>query len=1387
MAANTLGYNITFPIYNANGTPFHNLVLHKATVDSVVMSLGDKITGDVYYPNNELTVTMQEYIEYRLNPDDDKEDSVKYVLVNPPTIVREGMVSDNTELKGMTKYSFEFYHPMCMLGNIAFMDVAVTSDEEKYLSQNKTFSWIGYLPDLVAKLNKNLQGTQWVVVVNTATIDTSTLNTLSDVMSFDKKFVSDVLKDAYDMWKVPFVIDSLHKGEYTYNDENNEEHDYYDNGKRFVILFGLPSNEILDETGEPFVFKYGQGVGLKNNSRTPKNNKIVTRIVGYGSETNVPWGYPQIQWYGDQTWDYTIDNNPNLPNSYPIYNGIVGGMNVRLIKHPFTRTHLMPTIYSQTVFNKVSPYSKRIIDPNEVPSIKSPTQSLYERIDKSIKTARTEVEKNAFGALKVTLQNIIRDDEETTQSFGDRQTLSYDGSVTLSSDGVKKTVDYVVRTYDSTLVNNYERGILVRYVVNPSVVNNNDYDPDTTIIDHYDADNSSVYPNPINIEAPSVEIHEFEKIKPELGDISIVDSYPYTEQAEKKDFMTLAEYRLNLMDRMSKAINQPEKDALSQLYGNAESASYTNGHQGGSYTYSVMMTSDANFAYVTYTSDNQNFTATVLRGDIPKADWDDSVGEDGNYVQGYFKIDLPQLSFDLYASAALTQEMTLNMRSGACIGCSFPVQVDWDDYKNNFYTDDGVFDPYGTKRDFEKYPDSRQDGITVIVQKDTQTFGTLMPDVYRQPKFGDKFVVLGISLPQEYIDKAQVDLDDAMKEYMLENNTYYYDYPLKFDEHFLATRHNILSQMHNNTIVRFQFGKEPKMALYIKQITVKYGESVLPQYNITLTDDVEIVLNKIGQVTDDVSRMRLQVSELNKFYSHDVLTQIQQKISKVSADVAFGRLTFQQGLDSLGKTFFSDIIGTSDFVSGLYGGKGWRIDQLGNAEFESVRCRSFFEVVEYLINRMHAQEGDTVFSDNDFIEKVQREVDETDKSVTYVLSLKEKYDGYVTPQMYGNILQGTINTLAAKQAGVSEVEDKDTTERDGSNSYFSSWMRVIGTHNTDNTLDVNQIRVVLYGDNEVPAGKNFEPCQLMTIARRGCIDYSDPTDNDYESVKASIERRQRFFVISTSEGRVVKYTGVSSPKMMNANYGVTIGELPEFVKEYSRVHDVLSQVGEHTDWLYAQGIVVHNLIQVDREGLPINNFIDCGEWVDGSNIENPTPRNGEYLVYEYNQDNGQYETHDVWHKGFKWRCLQHQPVTTGKINTYYEPKWNSPYWLMIEGNNNLTIEFVSSRGYSFRRGYVNTVIESHVFYGSVDITHDLSSEYFTWTRHEEINEDSQGNVTYTQQDLSWNAQHEGLKKINLTNEDMPSNWSSLNKVIFTLKVIINDGKTTRIINNQIIG
>ena len=275
-------------IYNEDGTPFHDISLRKHTFSTIVMSLNDKIEGEFYYKDNSLSFTLQEYVEYK---------GIKYILKNPPVVVRKGMTSENSEAKGMTKYSCTFYHEMIELYNIPFTDIAISSSEESYRSEKRTFSWIGTLSMFVQKINSCLVGTKWTCKLQPTFVDDGTM---SDVLSFSNQFISDVCKTAYETWKVPFVVDG------------------------YTIWFGKPSKEILDNENKPYIFKFGQGVGLKNNDCTPKNNKVITRIAGYGSNINIPYGYPII-----------TDANGNR------------------IEHPYTRDTLMPSVYVEAVRNKV--------------------------------------------------------------------------------------------------------------------------------------------------------------------------------------------------------------------------------------------------------------------------------------------------------------------------------------------------------------------------------------------------------------------------------------------------------------------------------------------------------------------------------------------------------------------------------------------------------------------------------------------------------------------------------------------------------------------------------------------------------------------------------------------------------------------------------------------------------------------------------------------------------------------------------------------------------------------------------------------------------------------------------------------------------------------------
>ncbi len=576
----------------------------------------------------------------------------------------------------------------------------------------------------------------------------------------------------------------------------------------------------------------------------------------------------------------------------------------------------------------------------------------------------------------------------------------------------------------------------------------------------------------------------------------------------------------------------------------------------------------------------------------------------------------------------------------------------------------------------------------------------------------------------------------------------------------------------------------------------------------------------------------------------------------VLGDAAVGGKTSTAALEVIGhgindRAVFHVPLESDNFNTGF---AGWQLDRNGNLEVETVHARSAIITDELRINRQQAQEGDTMFTDNDQIELVtpifapatpqsgdnpsakgwyERTEDggnavytlTTDTSVvagktyyyidSYILDLKEKWDGYFTAQQVGNILRGKINTLAAKEAGVSDYtapEYAPSQQQDaGGNKYYTSFLAVINTHNTaPSLLSTNQIQVSLYGDTMVPMARNYPPCALMTVARWGC--YLDPAESGItDDERRSRMRRQSLFMISTSDGHLVKLHGVNKPILEDFNFGTTLGDLPTFIKNNPNIQTIYGQ-----DYLYAQGIIVEDYIKIDVHGVPEKKVVAFKEWVNGaatgtviipvwdeqqqeyvdtpfplpipqselSNPASPYIGYGIYLAGEQNMLTRDYEIHDVYYYGMRWRTRQHIPVIDQQGVHFYEPKWNSPYWDIIEGDERLTMKITSSNGFGFRRGYVNTLATPIVFYGSIDISDDLLPAYWNWYRCEEVNWNG-GNPTYTPADEHWNETHRGMRAITITDEDMPPSWGRANKIIFTCVATVNNGRQTLNVPNSI--
>ena len=457
---------------------------------------------------------------------------------------------------------------------------------------------------------------------------------------------------------------------------------------------------------------------------------------------------------------------------------------------------------------------------------------------------------------------------------------------------------------------------------------------------------------------------------------------------------------------------------------------------------------------------------------------------------------------------------------------------------------------------------------------------------------------------------------------------------------------------------------------------------------------VEQVTEKVKAGYADVAKDLAEDSPIREMF-----------LSRLVDDVAKGNITFEQAIKVLGLASFGGGAEFGEFIKSLYAGKGAGIDANGNAEFESVRVRSYFECLELIVNRLSAIEGDQILTEADTIEAV----DDLGNNC-YGLHLRSKWDGYFTAQRENNVLKGIINTLAA-----------------GSGLYYTCWMRV----NSVNTAN-NYIEVTAYPDEDTPAGTNYPPCADMKIARWG-----NQTD----------KTRQSCIYLSSTEGRIVRLTGVTKPIIEPENYGATFGTLPEFLRSMDL------PIVDGQDYVYARGLIVQDIIRIDYTGKPISEVIDRGPWAAGA----------AYYCEALNPETGIYEISDVWYMGCKWRCA--------KTGTTTAPAWNNTDWAMVEGNPQFTVEFADT-DYIFDPDRFSLTLTIIARLYNMDITDDILPADVEWTRY---SEDANG-VPRTASDNAWALKRAGAgKSLSLTIEDCDLNGYMPRTLKFIATVTLRDG------------
>lgn len=419
------------------------------------------------------------------------------------------------------------------------------------------------------------------------------------------------------------------------------------------------------------------------------------------------------------------------------------------------------------------------------------------------------------------------------------------------------------------------------------------------------------------------------------------------------------------------------------------------------------------------------------------------------------------------------------------------------------------------------------------------------------------------------------------------------------------------------------------------------------------------------------------------------------------------------------------LLTIGEFIDSMLAGKGTGIFPNGRIQTDRLEVRGSMTVMDLIINEIHAMAGEFNFSDCGKIEKVEF-VSES----TYKLWMEKETETDITNLDEHDILYSIVNNL-----------------RLGGADYYTSWMRVLTKNVNDNTLTV-----VLYPDSEVPGGKNYPPVAGYNVTRRG---------NSVLPDTGEVNERAQSWLLSSREGRIMFLANVYKPILEDYNYAISIGKFPN-IKALDNLPVTTEDVG-----VMAKTIVCERLYQYDYNGDVISNKVDRGEWsLTVAQSEQPY----RYIQHDKTYPDGQ---HTVYHYGCKWGCIVDK--------TLDEPVWNSPSWVLLEGDKNYHLDFESSNGWQFFLSQVNTDVTAVVSYGNRDITNVLMATEgveVEWLR-------DTGNVP---SDNSWKPTYVDGKKntIHLSVSDMGSGWGyEYRKISFICRVFIPVGEDFETIENRI--
>lgn len=638
-----------------------------------------------------------------------------------------------------------------------------------------------------------------------------------------------------------------------------------------------------------------------------------------------------------------------------------------------------------------------------------------------------------------------------------------------------------------------------------------------------------------------------------------------------------------------------------------------------------------------------------------------------------------------------------------------------------------------------------------IVANDT--YGRTLPDSVMYPKVGDKFFLYNWDATKiadtDLIPTAQLSLFDRAKQYyqktMISNSNFtctmdgdkFYN-DGTYDYHPLGEQVKLINNMFAQVDADGKHYRNSRIIGMEIPLDIPYDH---PQYTV----GEKAATSRLGKLEDKVDSIKVNGMQIGGTGSgngggvyvigmndttpasdsnvYSARRSRMEFVSRLQDNTAKGTITwekiqkFLQGLTAEDLSQFKKGATFGDFIQGMLFGTGGRIDELGNAEFESITSRSSIIAKELVVNRQAAMESNFVFTESGMVESVTEIPAATEGgNVTYDLKLQKRWENDFTAFKENDVVLASINTLAEN------------------GKYYDMWLRVLSVNTVTNT-----ITVVCYPDNECPSKKNYPPCELARLIRWG---------------NAVDEDRQSCWYISSSEGLLVWLDHVTKPIIDKTNYSLAMGKLPDAL---SFLFQDFPTADKRDGAFYAKWMMAASFQQIDYQGNPIYTTRDRGVWsLAVAQGDNPY-RNGDRTI------------DTVYYLGCKWKCLEDK--------TTKPPTYSSTAWAFVEGNPYFTLEMLSSKLWNFRLNdlMATDADGSWKVFTTLSVVGRLYNQDVTdsmvnvvWTR-------DSGNPTA---DNKWALSHAncGLS-VDLTYEDLGGAAFKIGSVTFRCNAEIKDGET----------